>query len=65
MKEGYYQIEVVWNREFNYSKLGTIRKGMLDDIINYTQVFMCAGDGARVKKARIIDTETDEIVWNG
>lgn len=55
-----YQVEVVWNREFNFCKYGTPTqefdkaKKIAEDIIN-------SGDGARVKKYRIINSNGDAV----
>lgn len=58
------RIELVWNREFNwcnygggYDELEEAKKAAID--------IRDSGDGARVKKVRVIDNETDEVLWNG
>lgn len=51
-----YDVEVVWNREFHWS----FWKGGFDDIDAAVQCAKAAenmGDGARVKKARVLDSE--------
>ena len=59
-----FEIELVWNREFNWVKFGqpyaTLAKAKQAAIS-----IMDSGDGARVKKVRVIDMTTDKVVWNG
>ena len=55
-----YRVEIVWNREFNWVPFGDmfteieLAKAFASDMKN-------SGDGARVKKARVVNTETDEV----
>lgn len=58
-----YIIELVWNREFNWSFWQT--KGDLETAKKEAISIRDSGDGARVKKVRITDSETDLVVWNG
>lgn len=58
-----YRIEIVWNREFHWSYWAT--RDDLQSAKNSAISIRDSGDGARVKKARIINTETDKIVWEG
>ena len=58
-----YQIQLVWNREFHWSNYSAPY-----DTINVAKKVAISirdsGDGAGVKKVRIID-ENDKVVWNG
>jgi hypothetical protein len=56
-----FQVEVVWNREFNWVHCGTPHDS-LDEAIQYARLMEESGDGARVKKTRIVDSE-DKVVW--
>jgi len=58
-----YRIEVVWNREFNW----LVWKHEDDlELAKKLAVFLASsGDGARVKKIRIVENETDKVIWNG
>lgn len=58
------QIELVWNREFNWCLYKGIQDN-LDTAIEYAKDIRDSGDGARVKKIRVIDTDTDEVLWSG
>lgn len=58
-----YRIELVWNREFDWSYYK--RDDDLDHAKKVAKGIRDSGDGARVKKVRIVDNETDEVVWNG
>ena len=59
-----FRVELVWNRCFNWGIWG---KGHDDlesakaDAISIRD----SGDGARVKKVRVIDNATEEVVWKG
>lgn len=56
-----YRAQVVWNREFFFCNVGS-RFEDLDKAITFVQSIENAGDGASVKKSRIIDEEED-VVW--
>ena len=56
-----YQIELVWNREFNFVPYGKPRES-LDETISYLRVLEDMGDGARIKKSRILN-EDGEVVY--
>lgn len=59
----WYQIELVWNREFHWSNYCDA----LQDLEHAKRVAVSvleSGDGARVKKVRIVDTATGDVVWN-
>jgi len=56
-----YLVEIVWNREFDWTpvkELDTLPKA--EQLAN---VYLNSGDGARVKKAKITNTETGKIEW--
>jgi hypothetical protein len=57
-----FRVEVIWNREFHWSSFSN-SKETLERAISSAESVMNSGDGARVKKARIIDEVTGEIVW--
>lgn len=57
-----YKIELVWNREFNWAKLR--EEDDLEKAKDIATEILYSGDGARVKKVRIIDNETGEVTWN-
>ena len=58
-----YIVELVWNREFHWVNWGrshdTIEAAKKDAIS-----IRDSGDGARVKKVRVLD-EDDNVMWNG
>lgn len=58
-----YRVELVWNREFNWVSWGkphnTLEEAK-EDAISIRD----SGDGARVKKVRVLDDD-DTIIWNG
>ena len=56
-----YQVELVWNREFHFVPYGDTHDD-LDTAISYARELENMGDGARVKKTRILDEE-GEPVW--
>lgn len=57
-----YYVEVVWNREFDFVRYG-------DGHVKKAQaVAACreaenSGDGARVKKARVVNDRTSKVVF--
>lgn len=58
-----YRIELVWNREFNWAPFGKPH----DDLEAATSAAISirdSGDGARVKKVRVLN-DSDDVVWNG
>jgi hypothetical protein len=60
-----YIAELIWNREFNWC---TWHKEGFDTLESAKASLISirdSGDGARVKKVRVIDTETDRVVWTG
>lgn len=56
-----YQVQVVWNREFNWSYYGdicdTLEKARLKAIS-----ILDSGDGTRVKKVQVINDEHEVII---
>ena len=58
-----YQIQLVWNREFNWSNFGKPYENL--NIAKKAAInIRDSGDGDRVKKVQILD-ENDEVVWRG
>lgn len=58
-----YRIELVWNREFNWSNYGKL----YDTIKEAKEAAISirdSGDGERVKKVRVLD-DNDKVIWNG
>ncbi len=58
-----YYIELVWNREFDWSRYGTVYTSV-DQAVNTARKLMLAGDGASVKEARIVDNIGNVVVPN-
>lgn len=56
-----YQVELVWNREFDWVPFGGLHE-TLDSAIKSAKSIENSGDGARVKKTRVSD-EYGKIVW--
>lgn len=56
-----YQVELVWNREFDFVPHGDSHED-LDSAIKYARALENSGDGMRVKKSRVVD-ENDRVVW--
>ena len=59
-----YRVELVWNREFNWVTFGKLHID-LQSAKNAAISIRDSGDGARVKKVRVIDNKTDKVIWNG
>jgi len=55
-----YQVEVVWNREFRFVPFGKEHE-TIEAAKKYAVDIIDSGDGARVKKAQVIDLETGEV----
>lgn len=55
-----YQCQVVWNREFDWKNFGST-EDELQKAIDKGKDIMNSGDGARVKKARVVD-EFDKVI---
>jgi hypothetical protein len=56
----FYQIQVVWNREFNFVNYSTPTQEF-KNAKSKIEAFINSGDGARVKKYRIVDSDGDVI----
>ena len=56
-----YQVELVWNREFNWTRFST-PKNTAKQAISLAKSMLNSGDGARVKKVRVINLETELII---
>lgn len=56
-----YQIELVWNREFDWCSHGQPHAA-LDNAITAAKEVENSGDGARVKKTRVVD-ENGKVCW--
>lgn len=56
-----YQVEFVWNRQFDFVPHGTPFLD-LDNAIRHAQSAENMGDGASVKKTRVVD-ENGTAVW--
>ena len=57
-----YQVELMWNREFNFVPFGDPHK-TLKSAIKYARDTENMGDGERVKKTRIVDGTDGSVVW--
>lgn len=57
-----YRVELVWNREFHWVEYGP-HYTMLYDAVRAAKRLMESGDGARVKKARVLD-DNDRVCWH-
>ena len=60
MKEQYY-LELVWNREFDFVRHGSAHDSV-DAAVIAARRLENMGDGAAVKKTRIVNSEGD-VVW--
>ena len=56
-----FQVEVVWNREFHFQPYG-VPLGTLDQAIEFTKQLENMGDGASVKKTRVV-TSNGTVVY--
>lgn len=56
-----FQVELVWNREFDFVPYGPEHPD-IDKAIKSAKIIENSGDGARVKKTRIMD-DSGKIVW--
>lgn len=56
-----YRIEIVWNREQDWCLYGP-RVAQLDDCLTIVDDLLSQGDGARVKKARVVN-DHGQVVW--
>lgn len=58
-----YRIQLVWNREFDWCNYSHPRE-TLEEAKTAAIDIRDSGDGARVKKVRVLDQD-DNIVWQG
>jgi hypothetical protein len=56
-----FQIELVWNREFDFTPYGRASHD-LDEAIRDARALENMGDGEAVKKTRVVD-EDGNVVW--
>ena len=56
-----FYVDLVWNREFGYYRYGDSHN-TLESAIAAAESIQNSGDGARVKKVRVID-EDGKVVW--
>ena len=56
-----FQVELVWNREFDFVPYGEPRE-KLNDAIMFARKMLNSGDGARVKKTRVV-SQDGKVVW--
>ena len=56
-----FQVELVWNREFDWCRHGDPR-ATLDEAIGYARAVENMGDGAAVKKTRVVDADGN-VLW--
>jgi hypothetical protein len=56
-----YQLELIWNREFDFVRHGSASND-LDAVIKRARDMEESGDGMRVKKTRIVD-QYGTTVW--
>lgn len=59
---GRYQVQLVWNREFNWVNRCEPFV-VLKDAITEAEILENLGDGESVKKTQIVDIETGKVVW--
>lgn len=56
-----YQVELVWNREFHFVPYGD-PCGTVEEAARLAASVVASGDGARVKKAQVLNAETGAVV---
>lgn len=56
-----YQVELVWNREFDFVPYGA-EQTHLRNAISFARAMEESGDGERVKKTRIVNAD-GVVVW--
>ncbi len=56
-----YQVELVWDREFHFVANGPEHND-IDSAIKHARAMEDSGDGSRVKKTRVVDSE-GKVVW--
>jgi hypothetical protein len=56
-----FQVELVWNREFDWVRYGNPYE-TLREATSFARAMENSGDGARVKKTRVVDAK-GKVVW--
>jgi hypothetical protein len=56
-----FRIELVWNREFNFTPHGHAHPD-IDSAIRYAKELENMGDGAVVKKTRVVNQD-GKVIW--
>ena len=58
-----FRVELVWNREFDWCayRLYPTEERAIAGAISIRD----SGDGAGVKKVRVVDTDIESVVWEG
>jgi hypothetical protein len=56
-----YQIQLVWNREFDWRNWGEVSDDK-ESLLKQAKELLYMGDGACVKKVRVINTDSGEEV---
>ena len=56
-----YSVELVWNREFHFVPYGG-QFQTLGQAVGYAKALLDMGDGACVKKSRVLN-DLGEVVW--
>jgi hypothetical protein len=59
-----YQVQLVWNREFDWCNYSNSVDDF-DKAIKIAEDIRNSGDGAIVKKVRVVDAETEKVLWDG
>lgn len=62
MSQSIYIIEFVWNREFEWVRASK-SYASLDEAIKHARALEDMGDGARVKKTRILESDSERVAW--
>jgi len=62
--ERQFQVMVIWNREFDYTYYGGVHTD-LNTAKKSAISIRDLGDGARVKKVKVVDIDIDKVVWIG
>lgn len=63
-KKRQLSVELVWNREFDWSMYRRVEASLAEAKKQAIDV-RDSGDGARVKKVRVIDSDTGKVLWQG
>lgn len=56
-----YQVEIIWNRSFIYVPYGKEHLE-LEKARKFAKEMLYSGDGARIKKAQVINLDTGDVV---